>query len=404
MSNEEFFKKHRLEISTVLGILTILMFIGLFLPWSHVEIIYEGGKFNVSQTVTVDGWGRTTVKNVTEYFFNTSRQAPSFTKEGTLPAQRPFLVPSFVSILILLFMVVRNLFVEKFDDFFRKVFGEDDGLFSKDFLKFSGKNLYIPFFIGVVNVFTTSLYFLIYFQQSLMPLSDISLTNFILEGIRYGNYIRKEVGAAKYSRSVILGPGVGPFLVFFSGVGLIYLYFLYFLFKRGWPNLWKKRMFLVPLLVLSTFLPWGKVIREESGRVFLGCTIPIFGIPGGGVTFLVLSIVFLVLLFYNAITDKEINDITSEIYHRDNIQAHELKEFREQLDEDFFRIKILRMVIFVVLFFVMISAFFQLYWLMELYQVSTEQASIHFVSDGLGGWMAFLGPLAEFTVLSIFRH
>lgn len=405
--------KHSRKIGIGLLLGSLLVLIGIFLPWMSINFVWsfpDGSHGTIEYKVNGLGLGTTSV-NVT--FTN---QSYNYSEMKTTDVFLPSVLPlggvigsiAILNIVFSVFLIIRHIhiFPQPIQKWIQK--------HPLPLLLFNSISLLIPLLVFSRNYFNYSIYSVLSQVQkpglgaspAFFSASSPSLFNFYKSFFSYLTWIKGSTQnpfASVLKRNFL--PGTGFFLVWLGGLILIYTWFIRVMIAEEWPKVWQKRGALLPLMISLTFLPSGLVITSHNASLFPLLFSNILFRYEGAIYFL---LTFL-LLFLNrevALTEKTISQRIRSLLVKSDVPSEGVSKITELLQQKQKKAKYLRIAIGILhiclVLFVGTLFYFYLNFYINFYNVLEE--SLRIMRHTFWNWPLFFSPLVSLLINLIFVH
>ncbi len=335
-SNQQVSKRIK---SLALLVASVLLIAGVFLPWVSISFSWlstGGNRGNIHYSLNGIGFGQGSAdiyyKNMT-YNYVVNESWHNFS-----PQVSPFGVALIGVAIFNIFLALAYL-----DKKTQKVIPT---LVKKKIKHYYSKLLLLE---GVLSLGLTLIYTLFYFQApvtvpfykvnqpgiagnpSHFQTSQFSLYEFYTHVFNYFSWILESSGSSKMVLNRSLGPGIGLYLTWFAIMLIIYTWYFDLIQKEDWPDIWRIRGVVAPLLGTLAFLPVMKIVSRTKGTIPSLLFSPLLH-NFGGILYFLLTLGFFYFLRKSALTGKDLNKFTSRLYSREDLSTEELEELIQKVE------------------------------------------------------------------------
>lgn len=201
-----------------------------------------------------------------------------------------------------------------------------------------------------------------------------------------------------------LHPGLGMYFTFVSSLALLYIWYLYKTAKNKWPEVWRRRCIMIPLMIAVAFMPIARKYSQTSAS-----TVPLLFSPFlfhvGGILYLGLVVGLAFLSYRSANIEKKINELVGDLYTAEDLTEEEFNAKRTQVDQYTKKVSKYRTAlvpILVGILFVVVLVMFDFSMLFQSYVGETLGAKylIHTPTD----WILLLSPMFTVVLIAVFRQ
>lgn len=326
--------------SLALLVASILLIAGVFLPWASINFSWlsTGGNrgdlhYSLNGIGIGQGYADIYYKNSTyNYTVNTNWQSflPQVTPLGVLLIG----VAIFNIFLAFIYLdektrkVLPNVLIKKLTNYYEKL------ILLEGILSFGVTVVFILFYFRtpVVIPFNTVMEPGIGSNPAHFQTSHFSLFDFYTHVFNYFSWILESSGASKMVLNRSLGPGLGLYLTWLGTTIILYAWYVTFTKKENWPEIWKKRGIVAPLLLMLAFLPVMKIVSTSGAEMPPLLLSPLFYNLGGGL-YLILTLAFVYFLRKSALLDRNLNEASSKLYATEEIHAEQLQKLVNKVEQ-----------------------------------------------------------------------
>lgn len=326
---------------TGIGLLiaSVIIFIGIFLPWISLSISWEfspGSHGEVTYRMNGLGLGQGTASI---HFENGTY---SYTIKKNWDSFSPILLPfggALFGVIIVNSITSMYFLSKKTRLTLPKGFREHVGDHTSRILLLEGiSTLLVPF------VFSLS-FFHVPVESPLSSVnkpgiggkapafqsSSPSLFGFYRSIMTYFYWVTNSYDYYTRSLQRSLQPGIGFFLVWIAGILTIYVWYINLILREEWPNVWQKRSILLPLMIILAFTPIFEIVSKTSG------SLPPLVLSGvwyhtAGPLYLLLTLVLTYLSRKTALIERELNKKTGEFYTEEKLNTGETETLLETIE------------------------------------------------------------------------
>lgn len=154
--------------------------------------------------------------------------------------------------------------------------------------------------------------------------SEITFFEFYRNSFKYFSLLNSRAASSMVINRD-LAPGMGYFLAWFGGLLLIYTWFMNLIQKEGWPQVWRRRTLLFPLMIMLAFLPLVVLVSKSEG-VMPPLLLSRFYHHAIGPIYLILTVLFFYLSRKTALLERNLSEKTRDLYAKEELKGEELEE------------------------------------------------------------------------------
>lgn len=376
-------------------VLAVVIGTGLFLPWTQISAEFNQTKINGTIKMSVNGLGRGSFSTNLKVETDRGVQRLQDSYNVFLPSYFVFSTP-------LLLVAIINLAVgiHLSSDRVNLPIGAGeciDETWPQILLLTTG--------VAIVSVISFGFF---YFAVPSVGTTSLSMRDHLKNLVYFSKHIKAITGALKQRPKLSVSLGVGYLLATAASVGLVYMCYLYYQYKHDWAKLWKVRGFLLPLLILLPFFPWMHVVNQAQVSLQIGLFVPLGGSPIGGIVYLLVALITLVLVKVSADTTNKLEERVQKSYQISDATDEEVAELINAIEAQRTRLKTLKTLLIPLVLGLLLLAFFLLQSMMALnskfVQIRPVGAVLTSSSAYWPGWLLWMGPLGLILTFALFRH